>query len=318
MAQNPDFISKPAFLVGAERSGTTVLRLMLKSHPKVTWCNEFEYAVDLLSDQGQAPDLNQYYEWLDIHRIFRATGFEIDRSLTYPELMNSFLVQKRDVEAKPIIGATVHRHFDRVLHIWPDARFIHIIRDPRDVARSCIGMGWSGNVWFGVERWHEAEQLWNKVKQIVPEERQCELIYEELIAEPVLTLTKVCEFLDIPYTQEMFNYTQNSNYEYPDPKYIYQWKRKLSEQEIQLVEKKVGKLLVERGYELSKLPPIQVTPMMEKKLKLQNWSGRVQDRVKRFGLPLVMEDFMARKFGSKQWQKKVQLEINEIIQKRLK
>ncbi len=318
MQDNSHLISEPIFLVGAERSGTTVLRLMLKHHPKIAWCNEFEYAVDLLSDQKQFPDLNRYYEWLETHRVFRATGFEIDRSLSYPELVNSFLVQKRDTEAKKIIGATVHRHFERVLQIWPDARFIHVIRDGRDVARSCIGMGWAGNVWFSVERWREAEQLWDQVKKIVPESRRCELSYEELIAEPVLTLTKVCEFLGVPFDEEMFAYTKNSRYEFPDPKYIAQWKRKMSEQDVQLVEKKIGNLLVERGYELSGYQPIKVTPMMEKQLKIQNWWGRLQGRVERLGWSLVLEDFVARKFGSKDWQKKVLLQINAVYQSRLK
>lgn len=318
MQDNSHWISEPTFLVGAERSGTTVLRLMLGHHPKIAWCSEFEYATDLISDQGQFPDLNRYYEWLETHRIFRATGFEIDRSLSYPELINSFLVQKQDIEAKKIVGATVHRHFDRVLKMWPDARFIHIIRDPRDVARSCLGMGWAGNVWFGVERWRQAEQLWNKVKQIVPESRRCELSYEELIAEPVLTLTRVCEFLGVPYDQEMFDYTKNSKYEFPDPKYIAQWKRKMSERDVQLVEKKIGNLLVERGYEPSGFPTIEVSPILEKRLKIQNWWGRLQGRVERLGWPLVIEYFVARKFGSKQWQKKVQLQVNEVYQSRLK
>ncbi|WP_413167269.1 sulfotransferase family protein [Capilliphycus salinus ALCB114379] len=318
MQDNSHWISEPTFLVGAERSGTTVLRLMLGHHPKIAWCNEFEYAVDLLSDQGQCPDLNQYYEWLETHRIFRATGFEIDRSLNYPELINSFLVQQRDLEGKSIVGATVHRHFDRVLHIWPDARYIHIIRDARDVARSCIGMGWVGNVWYGVERWRQAEQLWNQVKQIVPENRRCELSYEELIAEPVLTLTRVCEFLGVGYDEEMFDYTKNSRYEFPDPKYIAQWKRKMSERDVQLVEKKIGNLLVERGYELSGYPPINVTPMMEKQLKIENWWGRLQGRVERLGWPLVIEYYIARKLGSKEWQKKVKLQINAVYQSRLK
>lgn len=318
MQDSSHLISKPLFLVGAERSGTTVLRLMLKHHPKIAWCNEFEYTVDLMSDEGKCPDLSQYYEWLETHRIFQATGFEIDRSLSYPELVNSFLVQKRDAEAKKIIGATVHRHFDRVLHIWPDARFIHIIRDGRDVARSCIGMGWAGNVWFGVNRWREAEQLWNQVGRIVPENRRFELTYEELIAEPVSTLTRVCEFIGVPYDEEMLSYTKNSNYTFPDPKYIAQWKRKLSERDVQLIEKKIGNLLVERGYNLSGLPPITVTPTMERTLKLQNWWGKLQGRVKRLGWPLVIEDFAARKFGSKQWQKKTQLRINAIIKSKLK
>jgi len=175
---------------------------MLGSHPKIAWCNEFEYAVDRISQSGDWPNLDEYYEWLASHRIFLATGFEIDRSLTYPQLVNSFLVQKRDLEHKPIVGATVHRHFDRLLRIWPDARFIHLLRDGRDVARSCIGMGWAGNVWTGVGRWIEAECLWEQLSQIIPAERKIEVTYETLISEPVNTLTRLCEFIGCLMTRQ--------------------------------------------------------------------------------------------------------------------
>lgn len=52
-------IEKPVFLVGAERSGKTLLRLMLEHHPDISWLNEFEYSVDLVSDQGEYPSLSE-------------------------------------------------------------------------------------------------------------------------------------------------------------------------------------------------------------------------------------------------------------------
>lgn len=54
------FVDKPIFLVGAERSGTTVLRLMLDHHPQIAWCYEFEYAVDQMLDNGDFPKLEAY------------------------------------------------------------------------------------------------------------------------------------------------------------------------------------------------------------------------------------------------------------------
>ncbi len=85
-------ISKPIFLVGAERSGTTVLRLMLSHHPQLSWCQEFEYVVDQVTNEGRFPNLDQYYEWLETHRVFQARNFKIDHTLDYVELVNSFLL----------------------------------------------------------------------------------------------------------------------------------------------------------------------------------------------------------------------------------
>ncbi|MEB3359570.1 MAG: sulfotransferase [Synechococcales bacterium] len=305
-------ISQPFFLVGAERSGTTVLRLMFDHHPQIAWCNEFEYAVDQVSPNGQWPDLANYYAWLETHRIFQATGFSIDKALEYPELVNSFLVQKRDRTGKPVVGATVHRHFDRLLHVWPEARFIHIIRDGRDVARSCIGMGWAGNVWCGVDRWLEAEQLWESLQRSLTPDRYIELTYEELIANPKETLMRLSEFLNVPYDEAMISYSEKSTYDLPDPAFIQQWRRKLSELEIRLVESRISKQLIERGYELSGLPPVEVTPLMAKRLKLQDWWSRFQFRLNRYGTGLFFSSYFARRIGPKQWRDRVQLQINAI------
>jgi Sulfotransferase family len=310
-------VDEPIFLIGAERSGTTVLRLMLGQHPQLAWCVEFEYAVDRMSDQGEVPTLEAYHEWLETHRIFQACNFEVDPQLDYPQLVNSFLAQEVDRTHKPIVGATVHRHFNRLLQIWSNARFIHIVRDARDVARSCVGMGWAGNVWAGVERWIEAEQLWLHTKRVVPADRRLEITYESLIAEPENSLQKVCNFIQIPYDDRMLRYPESTSYSFPDPKLIGQWKRKLTEREIQLIEARTGAMLVERGYELSHLPPID-TRAMEPKLKLEDWLQRKVFRVRRYGLPLVAASFVARRLGMKGWQKWVQLRWNAIDEAGLK
>jgi hypothetical protein len=318
MELDTSLIAAPIFLVGAERSGTTVLRLMLNCHPQIAWCSEFEYTVDQIANMKSWPNLDQYYDWLDIHRIFQATGFTIDRRLSYPQLVNSFLVQRREREGKPIVGATVHRHFDQLLRIWPDARFIHLIRDGRDVARSCIGMGWAGNVWTGSKRWLEAEQLWTKMARDLPAEKYTEIQYETLIKDPVSTLTHLCDFIGIPYDDAMLSYPDTTTYSFPDAKYLGQWRRKLSEREIQLVESRIGKMLEKRGYELSGLPSLTVTPIIERQLKFQDWWKRVQFRIQRHGLPLFIKSFLSRRLGSKAWRKQVQLQINAIEVSRLK
>ena len=309
-------IDRPIFLVGAERSGTTLLRLMLDHHPQLAWCNEFEYSVDLISDSW--PQLDVYYDWLETHRIFQATNFEIDRDLNYPQLVNSFLIQKQIREGKPLVGATVHRHFDRLLKIWPNAKFIHIMRDGRDVARSCIGMGWAGNVWTGIERWIEAENLWTNLSQKLSAHQKIEVTYESLISHPQSVLKALRNFLEIPFKPQMLTYDKTTSYDLPDAKLIYQWKRKLSSKEIQLIESRIGNMLAERNYELSDLPTIEVTPVMVQKLKLQDKFKRIEFRIKRFGLPLFLADNLSRRLQLHSWQKNIKLKINEVQKSHLK
>jgi hypothetical protein len=311
-------IKQPIFLVGAERSGTTLLRLMLDNHPQLAWCYEFEYAVDLMPDDPQSLDLETYYQWLETHRTFQATGFTIDPSLNYSLLVNSFLWQKCHNEQKLIVGATVHRHFDKLLQIWSDARFIHIVRDGRDVARSCIGMGWAGNVWTGVERWLEAETLWAELEQQLPANRKINLTYEELIIDPVATLKQICNFIGIEYDAAMLNYPQISTYDVPDPSLIGQWQRKMSNYEIQLVESRIADMLIARGYKLSELPLLKVNFLKRQQLKLQDRWSRIQFRINLYSLPLLLSDFVSRKLQLQQWQKSIQLKLNTIDNAQLK
>lgn len=311
-------LNKPYFLVGAERSGTTVLRLMLSHHPSIAWCNEFEYAVDILRNEDVWPSLPDYYNWLETHRIFQASKFKIDPELSYPELVNSFLCQHRDRCSKTIIGATVHRHFDRLLRIWPNAHFIHLLRDGRDVARSCIGMGWSGNVWTGVERWIEAEQLWAKLKASLAPDQYIEVTYESLISDPQATLEQVSTFIGIPYDSNMLSYCESTTYDTPNPAFIAQWKQKMSNRDVQLVESRIAHMLVERGYGLSGLPSMTVSTVMKKRLQLQDWWERLEFRINRNGLELFIADYLSRKLGLTLWQKQVRLKLNQIETTHLK
>jgi hypothetical protein len=311
-------IKQPIFLVGAERSGTTLLRLMLDNHPELAWCYEFEYAVDLIPDDDQWSELETYYQWLETHRTFQATSFTIDSTLDYPSLVNSFLQQKCHQAQKLIVGATVHRHFDKLLRIWPDARFIHIVRDGRDVARSCISMGWAGNVWIGIERWIEAETLWTELEKQLPSNRRINLTYEELIVDPVKTLKHICDFIGIEYDQAMLNYPQTTTYSFPDASLIGQWERKMSKHEIQLVESRIANLLVSRGYKLSGLPQLTVNSVLQRWLKLQDWWSRFQFRINRYSLPLFLSDYLSRHLRFEQWQKSVQLQLNAIDNAHLK
>jgi len=310
-------IKDAIFLVGAERSGTTLLRLMLDHHPQVAFNYEFDYSVELIAEECGFPDLDFYYQWLSTNRIFLSTGFCIDKNLNYRELVNSFLIQKKEQNQKPIVGATVHHHFDKLLSIWPQAKFIHIIRDPRDVAISCVNMGWAGNLWTGPDRWIEAEQTWDKLEKSLSENQYIEIHYEDLIINVTDTLEKLCNFIGVSYDEEMLNYPQNSSYSLPDPSLVFQWKRKLSPQNVQLIETKVGDLLSKKGYSLDINSPIKIDFLQKIQLELEGKLSCLYWRVKRFGLWLLLLYYLARKIGISNWEKRLRLELNRIEEKHL-
>ena len=312
----PAQLGPVTFLVGAERSGTTLLRLMLDSHPGLAFRSEFELAVELMPDEGGFPDLEAYYAYLHGQRWVDEPPL-IDRALDYPALVRSFLEQKRSDDRKPRIGATVHKHFDRLLRIWPDARFIHLVRDGRDVARSCVSMGWYGNAWRAAERWITAERLWNRMTELVPPERRIDVRYEELIADPVAQLTRMCELIGIAYDPAMLSYPARSTYAPPDARQAYQWRRRLAPREVQLIESCMAELLLARGYELSAAVPQLPGPAEQLALLLEDRVGVARSRMRTLGLGLWLESAVASRFGGGAWRHAVNGRINRVINSQL-
>lgn len=319
MPTNISAIEQPIFIIASGRSGSTHLRLMLDKHPQLTCLDEIDYTVQLISDDGAFPNLDQYYEWLESDRIFAERQLTIDRQLDYPQLVNSFLVQEQQRYGKPLLCGVGHKNFDKLLKIWPHARFIHLVRDGRDVAYSCVAeMGWYGNFWHSVEYWEKSERLWSDLQAIVPPEQRIEITYESLMSQTVETLTQVCSFIGITYHQAMLSYPDTTTYSLPDPNFIGQWQRKMSSYEIQLVESRIGEMLVLRGYELSGHPLLKVNATMKRWFKLQDWWKRIQLRIDRYSLALFLSDYLSRNFRLKQWQKSVKLQLNAIENAHLK
>ncbi|WP_435005705.1 sulfotransferase family protein [Tundrisphaera lichenicola] len=310
-------IEKPAFLVGSVRSGTTLLRIMLDRHPSLSFFHEFEYSIDLVGDDGKFPDLKGYYDYLSGHRIFQDSHVSIDRDLDYKSLVNHFLEQKRDRDRKPLVGATIHSHFDRLLWIWPDARFIHLVRDGRDVARSMVEIGFEGSTYSGIEKWIEVERLWADLALMLPPERRIEIRYEELVAKPEETLTRICDFLGIPFDLAMLDYPKDSTYGPPSKTFSERW-RKMPAEEVDLMEAKAAGMLIHRGYPLSGRPLRQITPALHKQLITKHRLARARFRMKRYGAPLYLSEVVARRLHLNPIQRKLNDKINEVDRLHLK
>lgn len=310
-------ITTPVFLVGAERSGTTLLRLMLDHHPQIAFHYEFEFAVDRIDKEGNWPDLPDYYEYLSYHRIFLLSNFRIDLSLDYPSLIDSFLQQKMKRDNKPIVGATVHHRFHYLIKIWPQAKFIHLVRDGRDVAQSNIIMKWAGNMFTGAQRWVSAEMLWQQLSAHLKPEQKITIYYEELIRNPQPQLTNLCDFIGVPFDKAMFDYAKNSTYDLPDPELLQKW-RQLTNYEIQLAESQMGKLLTERGYYLSGLPILKITPWLRWRLCLHDRWRRRWFYIQHYPITLYLQDILSRRLRLKKWRKQVRKRINAFENQNIK
>ena len=217
----------PLFLVGSERSGTTLLRLMLDHHPEIAFEKEFDFAVERVSDGGRDPVARRTI-WTGSARCAAWTT-PSTASLGYRELVNDFLRQKQAASGgKPLVGATIHRNFDRLRYLWPDARYIHLVRDPRDVARSVVQKGWAGNVYQAAEFWMKAERCWDALGSHLSADDFIEIHYEDLVLRTESVLAAICRFIGVDYSPEMLNYGVDApQYPPPDPALVTQWRTKL-------------------------------------------------------------------------------------------
>ena len=300
----------PVFVVGPVRSGSTLLKLMLDSHPQVINPGECDFLFDLVGNHGEFPDTRAYLDWLSTNRIFQAKKLTVDPNLTYLELMNSFLCQFK--RRGSLLTMNVHRHFDRIPGVFPDARYVRLLRDPRDVARSCISMGWVGHVYYGVDIWSEAEKSWDLLRSRISATQYLEIRYEDLVSDVEAGLRKICDFLGLEHSNQMTAYASHSTYSAPDKDLIYQWKRKYTERELRLVEGKVGTRIVDLGYELSVHEPAKPGLLEKIRLYLLNKRRRVSHQVKRYGMFLYFESLLASRMGSRAWRHACQHKKNKI------
>lgn len=305
-------VDTPVFLVGSERSGTTLLRLMLDHHPAIAFNAESEFIVTQISDDGAYPEIGRYREWLKNDRVFKLHCFGIDERLDFVGLVNDFLNQKKSRDNKNMVGATVHYQFRKLGKIWPRAKYIYLYRDGRDVANSIVRMGWAGNVYVAADWWLEAEKEWDKLRHALGNNDWIEVRYEDLIASNTPQLERICAFLGVEYSEKMFDYVKNTTYRAPDASLIYQWKTGMRKEEVQQLEEKLGDRLSSRGYELSGHPRIPVPWLTRKYLYLQSKVNAFLFRLDRYGAALTFQETLSRRLGLNQVHRKAVSRINRI------
>ncbi|MBY8978163.1 sulfotransferase [Rhodobacteraceae bacterium NNCM2] len=308
-------IATPVILYGALRSGTTLFRLMLKAHPGIKTPGEADFLFDFIHEGpgGWAYDLDA----LALSRIF------LDAGLAIPDwareghdgraLLADFLAQM-EARAPGLMVLSIHRHLDKIAALLPDAPVIRLIRDPRDVARSVIAMGWAGTPYYGVGGWIGTEQAWDAAEGLFPPEQKLELRYEDLIRDVEGHLTGVCEFLGLPFDPAMRTYYEGTTYGPPDTRLIEQWKRGMSQRDLGLVEARVGALLTSRGYQPSGAPPVRPGPLHALSNRLAVW----RFSTRRYGLGLVLLEKLSRHLGLKGLHRRTRLALHDRVRKVLK
>ncbi|MEM1150186.1 MAG: sulfotransferase, partial [Pseudomonadota bacterium] len=262
-------------------------------------------------------DLRYDREGLNHDRVFRMFGLTLPDALDGEALLSALLSQLRKGREGPLV-ITYHAATETLERLFPGAVYLHICRDPRDVAASVTRLGWAGNTYFGVDPWLEAETDWDRFKAHAAKERYCEISYEALVLDPKSELSRVCAFLGLDFAEAMLGYAKKSTYDAPDPSLVTRWPKTLSPREVALIERKCGDLLEDRGYTRAhpKRPPPGA--LLEMVLKADNKIRKVLAAISFFGFTDYALEKVYRLPGLKDRHLTVKRRMDETVNKSLK
>lgn len=280
--------TSPFFIIGTERSGSNLLRLILNAHSGLAVPHpphvlhffsplEASYG-DLQRPAGLRRLVDDVLDLLRVHiypwemsiepqRIIqRIHDASLPRSLVgvFFSLYDEYLRQsgKRRWGCK---STFVIHHVERVLAACPTAKFILLVRDPRDVAVSSKRSIFSPfHPYFTAELWREQQLTGHKWLESSHADRFHLLRYEELIEQPEAAVREVCRFLGEGYEANMLEYyktdsAQKSRSLSTSWQNVGQpiqganrnkYRQGLSKYEIRLVEDMTGDLMTRFGYHL--------------------------------------------------------------------
>lgn len=315
----------PILIVGSTRSGSTLLSLMVRNHPRIAFAGELEWVWDF--DFEEEPDLkkrppDEYLEWLLVQRHFQHHHLQIDPSLPFGRLVRDLVYQMReDAEPgcqKPWVSWTMHRHLEQALRIWPRARVVHLVRDGRDVCSSWLRLGWLGSGYDAGLRWSQELERWRHAKAHMAPGQSMEMRFERLITDPARELRRLCAFIGESYEPSMLTYPETSTYGPVDPGQARKWPGELALHDVRLFETVAGDELVRQGYGLSGNSSFPMHPAIEPLLMVEAKLRHHRALARTFGPGLHFADVLARRMGPRWLRDRVQLELNAIESANLK
>lgn len=271
------------FIVGAPRSGTTLLRRLVDAHPDIAITRETHWITKMLEGEDafspDAPVTPELLRRLRAHPKFtrmEVDAAELDRMVlrdapvSYAEFVTRTFDLYGEAHGKGLVGDKVPdyvRHIPLLHRLWPAARFVHLIRDGRDVALSMLTRErfarrfatWEEDpISTAALSWEQLVRLGREAGAELPLDRYYELRYESLVAEPAGECRKLCEFLGVPFDERILRFHEGRTREDPgrDAKSAWRpitpglrsWRTEMADGEVERFEAAAGGLLGELGY----------------------------------------------------------------------
>jgi hypothetical protein len=253
-----EIVSRPIFILGNPRSGTTLLRLLLAAHPRLAVPPECGFVLWLLPEFGawsladtsdparveaflQALQKCRKYDSWDLPIETVAATLRARQPACYVALVEAvywaFIARHKPLARRWGDKNNFHtRHVLQLNQLFPNCQFVQIVRDVRDVACSYRDMGrlQSNNAYrprlpAEVEAiaadWMQNISAVESAFAALPSERKFTLRYEDLVRDSHVVLREVCRFLDESFDPAMCDFYRLNL----EPSHTLEWKQKTRE-----------------------------------------------------------------------------------------
>ena len=298
------------FIVGCARSGTTLVHRIVDAHPEIAITPEMHWITRPFKNQNRlvTPELVTELAGHKRFAQFEIPGEEFEgllgsgEAVPYPTFLRRVFGLYGKINNKPLVGNKTPAYIRRMLDLhalWPEAKFVHIIRDGRDVCLSVLNWKKADHIVGRYASWEEdpvsTTALWweRKVRKAREDGAALgpglyhEMYYEDLVDAPERECKRLCEFLGVPYDDAMIRFHEGRERVEPGrgaksawlrvTSGLRDWRTEMPATDIQRFEAAAGNLLEELGYERTFSRP---TPQaLEHATRIRKMFGRhVQER----------------------------------------
>lgn len=222
--------NSPFFIIGSGRSGNTLLRAVLCNHSKISIPPE-SYVLPNMVRKFKSYN---YLPWKELIKIIvgeleshnQFFTWEIDVSPVYQKLLK---IDKKNRTLQTIVNKIYTYYSEEKFpgfEIWgdktplntfnlgwldqlyPNAKYVHIIRDGRDVVSSYLKMGRYAKVEDACRRWNRSIDLAKRFGTGKNKNQYHEIRYEKFVTSSKKEIIKICNFLNLEYENGMTNHRE--------------------------------------------------------------------------------------------------------------
>ncbi|MDH4345942.1 MAG: sulfotransferase [Thermoleophilia bacterium] len=268
----------PLLLLGVRRSGTTLLRVMLDRSSELAIPDESYFVPQLAHHHRRRVDPAAFLD--DLRRIRRLQDWGIRADDVAPRLRAGMTAGEAISAVFETLAAAQGKrrwgdktplymqHLRLLERLFPDALYVHLVRDGRDAALSYLSVppgimteGWGhprDAAGFACQ-WRTEVEAARRLGRRVGSARYLETSYEDLVADPEAALRRICAFAGLPWEEQLLGYVgevdlsdkpHQQRLAQPPTPGVRNWRSEMRAQDVEAFEAVAGDLLRELGYEV--------------------------------------------------------------------